>query len=125
MKKVLIVDDSQSWVNYHKANILNIYDEVEVDVAYSARQAYDLIFGMVSDPYDLIITDMNMEYDFEPKYAGEWLIEQIQMLNQYFKTKIYICSAAYNIKTIAENYNVDYIPKTVASKDREVYKNLL
>ena len=124
MKKVLIVDDSQSWVNYHKENILNIYEDVDIDCAYSARQAYDLIFGMVSDPYDLIITDMNMEYDFEPKYAGEWLIEQIQLLKQYFKTKIYICSAAYNIKMIAENYNVNYIPKAMASRNREVYKEL-
>ena len=124
MKKVLIVDDSQSWVSYHKANILNTYDEVEVDCAYSARQAYDLIFGMVSDPYNLIITDLNMEYDFEPLYAGEWLIEQIQHLKQYFKTKIYICSAAYNIKMIAEHYNVNYIPKPLASRNIEVYKGL-
>jgi len=125
MKKVLIVDDSQSWVNYHKSNISGIYENIEIDCAYCARQAYDLIFGMVSDPYDLIITDLNMEYDFEPKYAGEWLVEQIQLLKQYFNTKIYICSAAYNIKMIAEHYNVNYIPKPLASRDREVYKGLL
>ncbi len=125
MNKILIVDDSQSWVNYHKTNLLNTYDEVEIDCAYSARQAYDLIFGMVSDPYDLIITDLNMEYDFEPKYAGEWLVEQIKLLKQYYKTKIYICSAAYNIKMIAEHYNVNYIPKPLASRNREVYNGLL
>ena len=27
---------------------------------------------------DIIITDLQMENDFEPKYAGEWFIEQIK-----------------------------------------------
>ena len=125
MKKVLIVDDSRSWVFYHKENLLCNYKDIEIDTALSARDAYDLVFGMTSNPYDLIITDLHMEYDFEPLYAGEWLIQQIQMLKQYYKTKIYICSAASNIRMIAERYNVDFIPKPLASRDISVYENLL
>ena len=99
MKKILIVDDSRSWVAYHKENMLCNYKDIEIDTALSARDAYDLVFGMVSDPYDLIITDLHMEYD--------------------------ICSAASNIRMIAERYNVDFIPKPLASRDISVYENLL
>lgn len=125
MKKILIVDDSPSWLKFHKENIENNYNDIELlDMALSARDAYDLVFGMTSNPYDLIITDLHMEYDFEPKYAGEWLVEQIQLLKEYYKTKVIICSAASNIKMIADKLNIDYIPKPYAIEHKEVYKNL-
>ena len=43
-----------------------------------------------------------MENDFEPKYAGEWFVEQIKTFKAYINTKIVIISAAYNIAHIAE-----------------------
>lgn len=47
-----------------------------------------------------------------PKFAGEWLIEQIQNFGDYYKnTQIVIVSAAPNIKAIAERYGVWYLPK--------------
>ena len=124
--KILIVDDVPGWLRFHQINLeyLNI-ENLKIDTATSANEALSKIELSVDSPYDAIFTDLQMESDFLPKLAGEWLVEQIQLLKQYFNAKIYICSAAYNIKMIAENYNVNYIPKSLASRDREVYKGLI
>ncbi len=112
MKKVLIVDDSSKWVSYHKEVIEEIFaNEVTIDVAYSAKQALEKITASIDKPYDIILTDMQMEPDFIPLYAGEWFIKQVQFFNEYKNTKIIIISATSNIKQIAEKYGVDYIPK--------------
>lgn len=112
MKKVLIVDDSSKWVSYHKEVIEEIFvNEVTIDVAYSAKQALEKITASIDEPYDIILTDMQMESDFIPLYAGEWFIKQVQFFNEYKNTKIIIISATSNIKQIAEKYGVDYIPK--------------
>ena len=112
MKKVLIVDDSSKWVSYHKEVIEEIFaNEVTIDVAYSAKQALEKITASIDESYDIILTDMQMEPDFIPLYAGEWFIKQVQFFNEYKNTKIIIISATSNIKQIAEKYGVDYIPK--------------
>ena len=112
MKKVLIVDDSPKWVSYHKEVIEEIFaNEVTIDVAYSAKQALEKITASIDESYDIILTDMQMEPDFIPLYAGEWFIKQVQFFNEYKNTKIIIISATSNIKQIAEKYGVDYIPK--------------
>src|SRR5574344_2159204 len=99
-----------------------IYDDVQVDLASSAREGYDKAYNNLSNPYDLIITDLQMESDFEPKYAGEWFIEQIQLLNQFSQTPIIIMSACYNIRTIAEVMGVSALPKSLAARDLNAYK---
>lgn len=130
MKKVLIVDDSHSWLNFHQNAIEEIFieidcDDYEIDLAPSARDAYDFVMRNVDAPYNLIITDLQMEEDFSPKYAGEWFVEQIKTLKNYSNTKIIISSGSYNIKQIADNLNVDYIPKRVAVTDINLYKEKL
>ena len=125
MKHVLIVDDSQSWNNFHYQHLKEIYGEdIDIDRAYTARDGYDWVYNYIDNPYDLIITDLSMEYDFAPKFAGEWLIEQIQLLKQYYKTKIIIVSGSLSIKNIAENFGIDYIPKAKLVNDVTAYKNL-
>jgi len=89
MKKILIVDDMSGWRKYNNNIIHNIYQEnVTTDCANSAREGYELIYNNLNAPYDAILTDLQMEEDFLPKYAGEWLIEQVKLLNEYKKTKI-------------------------------------
>ena len=80
MKRVLAVDDSPAWRAFHKRNIEEIFIELEIaeedyklDIAESARQGYDLVMQNNDTPYDVIITDLQMESDFEPLLAGEWL----------------------------------------------------
>ena len=116
MKKILIVDDQKAWIDYHQKNVLDIFKDAEIYTADSATEAYHLLLKENEVPFDIVLTDMQMENDFEPKYAGEWLIEQIKTFKSFNKTKIVIISATYNISAIAENYNVDYIRKaTVAN----------
>lgn len=112
MKRILIVDDSRAWVNHHAYNLKEIFkEEIELTYSYSAKEADQAITANLDTPFDIILTDMQMETDFLPLYAGEWFIKQVQSYPEYNDTKIYIISAASNIKQIAEKYKVDFIPK--------------
>ena len=123
MKHYLIVDDSPSWNNFHYENLKALYgNEIEIDRAYTAREGYDWVYNYIDNPYDVIITDLSMEYDFAPKFAGEWLVEQIQLLKQYYKTKIIIVSGSMQIKNIAEGFGTDYVPKAKIACDKTVYQ---
>ena len=123
MKNFLIVDDSTSWRNFHTNTLKEIYqNDISIDEADSARAAYNLVYNNINTPYDVIITDLSMEYDFSPQFAGEWLIQQIQLLKQYYKSKIIIISGSMQIKNVAETFGVDFVPKAVIAKDRSFYQ---
>lgn len=125
MKHYLVVDDSSSWNNYHYNKLKALYgDEIEIDRAYTAREAYDWVYNYLDKPYDVIITDLSMEYDFTPKFAGEWLVEQIKLLKQYYKTKIVIISGSMQIKSIAEDLGTEYVPKAIIANDDTVYQKI-
>ena len=119
--KVLIVDDIKGWRDYHSQIISELFENVEIQTAESAREGYDKLLENNELPFDIILTDMQMESDFEPKYAGEWFIEQIKTFKSYINTKIVIISAAYNINLIAENYGVNYLRKGTARSFPEAY----
>lgn len=127
MKRILIVDDVPGWVRFHEQNIrhLNIQN-IEIDTANSAREALSKLEVSIDNPYDVIFTDLQMESDFLPKYAGEWLIEQIKTFKEYNSTKIVIISASPNIRIIAERNQVLYLSKTIArNTDSESYRAFL
>lgn len=112
MKRILIVDDSNNWLRYHKQAVEELFgNDVQIDTASSALQGVERLTASIDEPYDVILTDMQMESDFIPLYAGEWFIKQIKFFNEYKKTQIIIISATSNIRQIAENYSVEYIPK--------------
>lgn len=121
MKKILIVDDVPGWRKYHEGAIRQIYTDVEIDLAPSATEANEMLYYNEEEPYDVVLTDMQMESDYHPLYAGEWLIEQIQKFKAYSATKIIAVSAAPNLHIIAEKYNVEFIPKYLC-KDISVYE---
>lgn len=122
--KILIVDDIEGWINYHKNILTNLFPDSENFEAKSAKEAYDLLLEHNDFPFDLILTDMQMEEDFEPKYAGEWFLEQIKSLKNYSKTKVVIISATYNIEQIAKIHNVNYIRKQTARNFPDAYNFL-
>ncbi len=112
MKRILIVDDSEKWVQYHKTALSMLFkDDFIIETANSAREGVDKLMFSLNEPYDIILTDMQMEPDFLPLLAGEWFIKQIQMFKEYKNTRVVIISASPDIKSIAEKYGVDYIPK--------------
>ena len=124
MKKILIVDDSQNWLNYHSFAIKELYDnEYQIDTANSAHRGIAKITSNIDTPYDIILTDMQMEIDFLPLYAGEWFIRELQMFKEYQNSRIIIISATSNIKQIAEKYSVEYLPKYMC-KTLDAYKIL-
>ena len=110
--KILIVDDSEKWVMFHETAVREIFNnDITIETANSASQGVERITASIDKPFDFILTDMQMESDYLPLFAGEWFIKQIKFFKEYKNTKIIIISAASNIKMIAEKYNVDYIPK--------------
>lgn len=126
--KVLILDDSYSWQEFHKNNIEEIFIELDIknyqiDTVSWAKEGYDAVMQNIDEPYQLIISDLQMEDDFRPQFAGEWFVEQVKTFKQYLNTKIVLCSASYNIKQIAENLSVNFIPKRIAITDINNYKN--
>ena len=127
MKRILIVDDVPGWIRFHKNNIeyLNIQD-FEIDTADCAKKALDKIEASIDSPYSTIFTDLQMERDFLPKLAGEWLIEQIRTYKYYNNSKIVIISASPSIQRIAERNNVLYLPKiTARNSDAEIYRQFI
>lgn len=128
MKRVLIVDDVPGWVKFHKTNIeyLDMKD-IEIDTACSAKEALTKIEASIDNPYYAIFTDLQMESDFLPKLAGEWLIEQIKTFKKYYDdTNIVIVSASPSISLVAKRNEVYYISKHVISNSRAtVYKKYL
>ena len=125
MKKVLIVDDVNSWLEFHTKFINNVLGEVELFKANSAKDAYNLIVEHNFKPFDMIITDLQMESDYEPLFAGEWLVEQIQRFKNYYKTKIIIISGHPSINFIAEKFNVDGLSKNTLMSFPQAYEELL
>ena len=124
MKNILIVDDVKGWRDFNKNVMLELFGaDINVDTAESATQAYD--FLLQNKPYDIILTDLQMEETYAPKYAGEWLVEQIKSFNINSCTKIVMISASYNIRHIADNLEVECIPKSTALKCLSAYKELL
>ncbi len=123
MKKILIVDDSRGWLDYHKSMLKEIYGaEFALETANSARSGYETVYNNLKEPYSLIISDLQMELYFEPKYAGEWFIEQVKKLKEYKDVPIIIISATYNIKSVANRLGVNCLPKITAANDLKAYK---
>jgi len=124
MKKILIVDDSPKWVQYHEFALKQIFaDNAVIDSANSAGEGVEKITLNLDAPYDIILTDMQMESDYLPLLAGEWFIKQIKFFKEYKNTKIVIISAASNIAGIAQKYGADYIPKW-ETKDEGAYDKI-
>lgn len=123
-KRVLIVDDSKSWLAFHRELIQSFYGEsVEMYFALSAKEALKIIEENANNQFDLIITDLQMEFDFEPKTAGEWFIEKIQENKQCSDTPIIIISGMINIESVALKYGVEYIPKNRLIYDKTLLKS--
>ena len=122
--KILIVDHSTNWRRFHRNNLkylgINDSDITSADCAYDALSKIET---SIDNPYDVILTDLQMESNFLPKLAGEWLVEQIQTFDEYKNAKITIISACEDIKYIARKLKVNYIPKPkLINSDAQIYK---
>ena len=123
MIKILAVDDMSKWREFHISALNAILKDTEfsLNVKNSAFEAFSFI-QETKEPFDLIITDLQMELDFEPEHAGEWLVRNIKELPKCYNSKIIIVSASYDIRFIAEKYNVDYLSKSTLVQNPLVYE---
>lgn len=125
-KKILIVDDTKAWLLFHEELISHLYGETfEITTTGSASEAMKIIKQNINEPFSLIITDLQMETDYEPKLAGEWFVEKVQKINAYSSSKIIIVSAMYNIEHIAKSLNVECISKTMLIRNKLLMKFML
>lgn len=113
MLRILITDDSEGWRIFNKDAVLSVLgdENVEITLASSAMEGYDCLLQNAKNPFDLIISDLQMESNFAPMSAGEWFITQVKNTRSYFNTKVLIVSGMYNIEFIADNLGVDFISK--------------
>ena len=122
-KKILIVDDTKSWLVFHKEVIQELYgDFFEIITANSATEALDIIRHNNGEAFCLVISDLQMESAYEPKLAGEWLVEQVKNIPAYSRTPIVLISAMYNIEHIAMNLGVECVSKTLLIHNKLLMK---
>ncbi len=112
VKRILIAEDSPEWQRFH-SSLLKQYDRCEISytIVDCAKDALEIVNKNINEPFDLIITDLQMETDFLPQFAGEWLVKEIKNISCYTNVPVVIVSATYNIGFIAHTLEVDYLSK--------------
>ena len=124
--RVLIVDDTTAWRYFHKELIEQLYGDLfEFEMAASATEAVDIVRHNIEKPFSLIISDLQMELDYEPLLAGEWFIENVQKISAYSRTHIVIVSSMSNIEFIAKKYNVECVSKPLLIYNKLAMKYML
>ena len=119
--KILAVDDSFECIKFHRKlfNYLFADTDFELDFEMSARAGYNKVLGSADEPYNLIISDLEMENMEDEVYAGIWFVRNILQREECRDSRIIIVSGSYDIDRIAEGLGVYYIPKN------ELFKNPL
>jgi DNA-binding NtrC family response regulator len=122
MLKILIVDDSEKWRLFHKNTIENVLgrENIIIQEANSAKEGYEKVMYADKNPFDVIISDLQMESDFAPMSAGEWFVRNVKNFRSHLNTKILIISGMYNIEMIANDLNVDFISKSMLLSNSEL-----
>ncbi len=122
LKRILIAEDTPEWQKFH-SSLLKNYDKAVLDFVITdcAKDAKDILEKNIKNPFDLILTDLQMETDFHPQFAGEWLVGEIKNMKEYVKTPVVIISATYNISFIAHNLGVDYLSKRSLVNNPDTY----
>lgn len=120
--KILIVDDSPEWIKYH-LSLLNSYsgpDCFDIDFEMSAKSGFNRVLKNSKTPYNLIISDLEMEEILEESYAGAWFVRNILKREECKDSKIIIISGSHDIKEVAEEFKVDFIPKHILHNNPDI-----
>lgn len=126
VKRILIAEDSKEWQRFHKT-LLDNYDKAQVEytIASCAKEALDIAKNSIDKPFDLVLSDLQMEADYLPEFAGEWFIKNLKHINEYFNVPIVVVSAAYNIAFVASNLGTDYLSKRSLVSNPDAYYFML
>ena len=121
--KILIADDSKSWLAFHIKLIEQLYGKIfDITAVSSAKEALAAAKAQKQSPYALIITDLQMESAYEPLSAGEWLIENIRLMKEYASSNIVIISSMPDIELTAKKYKTDCIKKSRLAANKLLMK---
>jgi CheY-like chemotaxis protein len=113
-RRILIVDDTKAWLMFHRELITQLYGNTfEITTASSAAEALDIVRHNIRNPFSLILSDLQMEMDYEPLLAGEWFVENVQQIRAYSRTNIVLISSMSNIEYIAQKYGVECVSKSL------------
>ena len=125
-KRILIVEDSLEWQKVH-ITLLHAYSRIplNVEIASSAKEGLKYVEETKKNPFDLILTDLQMETDFHPEFAGEWFVKQVKQVNEYKNVPIVIISATYNIDFIASRLGVNSLSKRSLINNSNSYNLML
>jgi len=122
-KRMLIVDDTKTWQKFNEGLVNEFFSDVfDITSAFSATEAFKIILNNLHNPFDIILSDLQMEQDYEPKIAGEWLIEKIKSYKEYEKTPILVISGIYNLDLTASSMDVNYIQKSRLADNKLLMK---
>jgi len=114
--RIFIAEDSPEWIRFHLDLLHQLLEEetFEVDYEMSARASFNKI---LKNPYDLIISDLEMEDILGESYAGKWLVRNILKKEECKNSKIIIISGSPDIQAVAKELKVDFIPKYDLSRN--------
>ena len=106
MLNILLADDIEGWLLFHKRNLEAFFMNREVNyyLFKSATEAYNFALGF-SDKIDLVITDLEMEAMDMP--AGEWLINNLKNIKSTKDSRYIIISASPSISFVAKRADAD------------------
>lgn len=110
-KRILIVDDSPEWIKFHLQGLELSFGEdfFNIDVTFSAHDGIKAVEE--NEPYDLILSDLQMEIIPGETYAGMWMVKRLKNHPKCADTKFIVISASYEIAQIARILGTAYIPK--------------
>ncbi len=124
MKRILVVEDSPQWQNFHKTMLeAHLKEPFRLKIASSAREGLKIVED--EEPFDIIFSDLQMETEFLPKFAGEWFVENAKNSPKTAKSKIVLVSATYNIGFIAAQLGVEYVSKRTAINFPDAYFSVI
>lgn len=126
IKRILIAEDSYEWQKFH-VQLLNAYDKSDIEflLASSGREALEIAQKNKDNPFSLVISDMQMETEFLPQFAGEWFIKNLKDIPEYKNVPVVVISAAYNISFIAHSLGVNYLSKRSLVNNPQAYYFML
>jgi len=120
--RILVAEDNIEWTNFYKDMFRNLFDgeNIHTDYASSAKEGFNAVIK--NNPYDLVISDLEMEQVFDEPYAGMWLVKNLKNNEKCKNTRFIIISAAYNAADIAKSLNSDYILKCFLLNNKELLR---
>ena len=114
-QKILIVDDDQNI-----AELISLYLTKECFETQIEQDGESALSAFESLQPNLILLDLML-----PGIDGYDVCKEIKRDNEMKNTSIIMVSATFNIKHIAEKYNCNFLPKSVAARSLVEYKMLV